>query len=414
MRCALAVLLMLATSGNSFAQPNWNQFRGPNGDGRAETDRLPARWSETENVVWKTAIHGRGWSSPVVWGDRIWLTTATEDGRRMSALCLDARTGDVIHDLLIFENQKPSFCHPENSYASPTPYVTADRVFVHFGSYGTACLDSETGQRLWERRDLECNHFRGPGSSPIVDGDRLFVAFDGFDRQYVVALDKETGETVWQKERNIEYGTDNGDRKKAYSTCSMIEFDGRRQLISPSAAATISYDPKSGREWWRVYHGGMNAAVRPLFGHGLVYIAAGSGKRSLIAVRPDGSGDISESHIVWGTSRGAPKRPSQILIDDLLFMINDGGIASCLDAKTGETIWQHRFDGEYWASLFSAGGRIYAFSKSGYTPVFAASREFQLLAESQLDDGFLASPATDGKALFLRTRTHLYRVEAKQ
>jgi outer membrane protein assembly factor BamB len=280
---------------------------------------------------------------------------------------------------------------------------------VHFGSYGTACLDTKTGEKLWERRDLPCDHFRGPGSSPILHDNFLFVAFDGFDLQYVVALDKKTGETLWRRDRNIDYGTDNGDWKKAYCTATVIEHAGRTQIISPSATDTVAYAP-DGSELWRVHHGGMNAAARPLFGHGLVYIAAGDGGMSLVAVRPDGTGDVTDTHIEWSTNKSVPKRPSQLLVGDLFFMIDDKGVVSCLEAATGDIVWQKRISGAYWASPLYADGRIYCFSQDGETPVIAAKREFELLAENKLDAGFNASPAVVGDSLILRTKTHLYRI----
>jgi outer membrane protein assembly factor BamB len=244
----------------------------------------------------------------------------------------------------------------------------------------------------------------------VVDGDRLFVAYDGYDLQYMVALDTGSGKTVWKKDRNIDYGTDNGDRKKAYSTAIVIDFAGRRQVVSPSAADTISYDPATGAELWRVRHGGMNSAVKPLFGHGLVYITAGDGGTSLVAVRPDGSGDVTKSHIAWGFGKSVPKRPSQILSGDHLYMINDEGVASCLEAKTAKIMWQKRVGGKFRASPIVVGGNIYCFSLDGEIKVFAASPEYKLVAEGKLGDGFQASPAVVGDSMILRSLTHLYYV----
>lgn len=387
---------------------HWPQFRGPAGDGQAARADLPLTWSESEHVRWKVPIAGKGWSSPVIWGDQVWLTTASEEGHKMYAVALDRATGKVQHERLVFENEKPRFCHPTNSYASPTPVIEAGRIYVHFGSYGTACLDTSSGRTLWQRRDLPCNHWRGPGSSPILEGQALIVAYDGYDQQYVVALDKETGETLWKRDRNIDYGTDNGDRKKAYSTCTVIEYEGRRQVISPSAVETVSYDPATGKEWWRVRHGGMNAAARPLFGHGLVYISAGSGPYALIAVRPDGSGDITDSHLVWNSNKSAPKRPSQLLVGEHLYMINDSGVASCIAATTGELVWQQRLGGSYRASPIVASGRIYFFSLEGKAHVVAAESTYKHLGENSLDHGFQASPAVAGNELYLRSTQHLY------
>jgi outer membrane protein assembly factor BamB len=403
---ALTILVVFACDPTSAAE-SWSQFRGSNGDGKAEAD-LPATFSETSNVKWKIPIHGKGWSSPVIWGDQLWVTTATEDGKRMSAICIDRHSGKVLRDLVVFENENPRFCHSTNSYASCTPVIEEGRIYVHFGSYGTACLDTETGEKIWERRDFECNHWRGPGSSPVIHGDKLIVAYDGYDLQYVTALDKGSGKTVWKEDRNIDYGSDNGDRKKAYSTATVIEHKGRLQVVSPSATDTISYDLDTGEEFWRVHHGGMNAAARPLYAHGLVYIAAGSGPLSLIAVRPDGTGDVTDSHIEWEFGKSAPKRPSQIIDGDLMFMINDEGVASCINAKTAGVVWQKRVGGSYRASPILANGRIYCFSMDGRIAVFEAAKKYKLVADNKLDNGFQASPAVAGESLYLRTTNDLY------
>ncbi|MDP6444216.1 MAG: PQQ-binding-like beta-propeller repeat protein [Pirellulaceae bacterium] len=388
---------------------NWPQFRGPRGNGSA-TGNPPSEFGEGKNMLWKRPVGGKGWSSPVVWGEQVWITTAPADGLKMYAICLDRKTGDVVHDSLVFENEKVRFCHPTNSFASCTPVIEEGRIYLHFGSYGTACLSTDTGEVIWKRRDFVCNHWRGPGASPVVDDKALYVAFDGYDRQFVVALDKKTGDTIWTKDRNIDYGTDNGDRKKAYGTATLIEHKGVRQLISPSAVETISYEPRTGNVIWRVRHGGMNAAARPLFGHGLVYITAGSGPLSMIAVRPDGKGDVTSTHIQWSLGRGVPKRPSQLLVDDHLFMVNDGGVASCLTAKDGETIWQKRLKGvEFRSSPVLAAGRIYTASTDGMLHVFAANaKEFQSLATNELPAGCQASPAISGDILIVRTTEAVY------
>jgi outer membrane protein assembly factor BamB len=257
---------------------------------------------------------------------------------------------------------------------------------------------------------MPCDHFRGPGSSPVVYGDLLYLTFDGYDQQYITALNKKTGDTVWRSDRNIDFGTTDGDAKKAYSTPLLIHDGGRSLLISPFAAATIAYDPQSGAPVWMVRHGGMNAAGRPLFGNGLVYINSADGPNPLIAIPPAGEGDISKN-IAWRTNKSVPKRGSQLMIGDLMFMMNDGGVASCIDAKTGQEVWTKRLSGEYWASPLWAEGLIYCFSQQGSIPVFKAAREFEQVADNKLDGGFVASPAVAGKSLILRSKTHLYRIE---
>ncbi len=389
----------------------WNQFRGTDGAGHAASRELPVEWSESQNITWKTGIHGKAWSSPVVWGEQIWMTSATADGKQLYAVCVDARSGEIVHDITVFEIAKPMFCFAYNSYASPTPVVEEGRLWVHFGSAGTACLDTASGKILWTRQDLECDHHRGPGSSPIVFRHLLIVNFDGFDQQYVVALDKNTGETVWKKDRSFDYGTDNGDARKAYSTPTVIEHEGRLQLISPAAVATVAYDPLTGNELWWVYHGGFNAAARPLYSHGMVFLSFEGGLR-LLAVRPDGAGDVTSTHIVWTCGKATPTRPSPLVVGDHMYMVNDKGIVSCLDVKTGKPTWTHRLGGRNTASPIHAGGRIYLCGEDGPIHVIAANpEEFQLLAENKLDAGSMASPAVLEDSLIVRTKTHLYRID---
>ena len=409
MRGIVCLMTMLSAVG-VCAEENWPQFRGPAGNGHSTSPSVAVTWSEAKNVTWKTPIHGRGWSSPVIWGDQIWMGTATDDGKEMSALCVDRNTGEVLRDVVLFRNPEPRFCHALNSYASPTPVIEAGRVYLHFGSYGTACLDTATGETLWERRDLPCNHWRGPGSSPIILDDKLIMHFDGYDFQYLVALDKRTGKTLWKKDREIDYGTDDGDQMKAYCTPIVIEVDGKQQLISPAAKAAIAYDPDNGDEIWRVRFAQHSATARPLFGHGLVFINTGFGKAQLHAVKPTGRGDVTDSHVVWRVTKSVPSMPSQLLIGELIYMIHDG-VATCLEAKTGEKVWQKRLSGKYSASPIFAGGHIYFLSQQGKTTVIKPGRTYQEVAVNELKDGFMASPAASGKALFLRTKTHLYRIE---
>ena len=261
---------LLALVGAVAAEDRWTEFRGPSGTGHSGSTGLPREWSETKNVAWKTRIHGRGWSSPVVLGKQVWLTTATPEGHELSVLALDRDDGRVLFDVKVFQVARPEDTRQYNSFASPTPVIEEGRVYVHFGSYGTAALDTRTGKVLWERRDLPCNHWRGPGSSPILHGGLLIVHFDGYDVQYAVALDKKTGRTVWRADRTHDFGTDDGDQKKGYATPVVIEASGRSQLISPAAKAVLSLDPLTGRELWRVRHPQHSAAARPLFAHGLV------------------------------------------------------------------------------------------------------------------------------------------------
>lgn len=404
----LILLLIVPVVG----QQNWPEFRGPSGDGVAMGAKLPTEISESTDVKWKTAIHGLGWSSPVVWDEQIWLTTATEDGKKMYGICVDLETGKVLHDLLVHENESPRFRHPTNSYASCTPAIEQGRVYLHFGSYGTSCVNTGTGKTIWQRTDLECDHFRGPGSSPILYDDKLIVAFDGFDKQYVVALDKQTGETLWKTDREIEYGTDNGDWKKAYCTGAVFEIDGNPILIYPSAKATIGYQPSSGKPIWTVYHEGMNASARPILTvDGLVILTNGMGRMD--AINPSGSGDITETNIRWTMAKNVCRRPSPIVADDRVYMFNDKGIASCVDLKNGKPVWQKRIGGSFAASPIYDGEHIFAFSEQGDIYAFKPADELTLVGKSNMGDGFKASPAVVGNRLIMRSISDLYCVSGQ-
>lgn len=392
---------------------DWPEFRGPSADGHAAGMGFPITWSETENVVWKTPLQGLGWSSPVVLGNQIWLTTATTDGHELYGVCVAADTGEVLFNERLFELAKPPEIHKFNTYSSPSPVIEPGRVYLSWGSYGLACLDTTHFHTLWVRRDLECEHYRGPGSSPIIHENLLIQHYDGFDHQYVVALDKTTGDTVWKRHRPHNFGTDNGDYKKAYATPLVIEAAGRKQLISPTSKGVFSYDPLTGEEIWRVRYEGFSTPCRPLFGHGLLFISSGFSKGEMFAIRPDGTGDVTDTHIVWHEKKSMPSKPSPLLIGELLYTMEDRGVATCLNAKTGKTVWVGRVGGNHSASPIYAGGHIYMFDEEGTTTVLAPGSEYKVVATNKLGDGFMGSPAVAGKALILRSRSALYRVEQR-
>ena len=398
---------------------NWPQFRGAEGTGHATARNLPDRWSEKENIVWKTAIHDRGWSSPVIYGNQIWLTTASKDGRQLFALCLDRQTGQIIRDLKLFEVATPQYAHPFNSYASPTPVIEDGRVYITFGSPGTACIDTKSFRVIWQRADIECNHFRGAGSSPIIFRNLLLMHYDGSDHQFAIALDKRTGRTVWQTRRTVDFRDLNekgvpaaeGDYRKAFATPHVATINGRLEMISLGSRAAYGYDPLTGRELWRVEeHEQFSASTRPVLGHGMIFFPTGFSVGQLFAVKTGGSGNITGSHVAWRYKRGVSNKPSILLIDDLIYMIGDTGILSCLEAKSGALVWMKRIGGEFSASPIYADGKIYLIDEAGKSTVIRPGREFDLVAENMLEEGALASPAAVNGALFIRTRTHLYRI----
>lgn len=390
----------------------WNQFRGPNGDGDAKSANLPLKFSEKQNLTWKTPVPGKAWSSPVVMDEKVWLTNAEEDGFKMWALQIDWKTGNLLKKILVFENAEPQYCHPMNSYGTPTPVIYDGRVFVHFGTHGTAALDAQSGQVLWKRRDFKCDHFRGAAASPIAFNDSLIVHFDGHDLQYIVCLDQKNGKTRWKKEREYDFKTDNGDRKKAYCTPSVITHNGRQELISPGAVATESRNPKTGELYWTVRTGGMNASSRPIYRHGHVYVFCGMG--SMSAIRPGGSGDVDKTHVTWTRRKVVPKKSSPLLLGNYLYMVSDEGVASCNNPKTGEVHWAQRLGvkGQCASSPIHANGKIYSFSSDGDCVIFKPDPSgLQIVSRNKLPDGCMASPAVVGDSLLVRTKQNLYRFD---
>ncbi len=419
-RATLILLVGFLATSLSAATLSWPEFRGPTGQGTVSGgSNLPLNWSEDQNVTWKTPIHGRAWSSPVSDGHRIWLTTATTNGMDLSALCVDFKTGKIIHDLKLFHVEKPQYAHPFNTYASPTPVLEGNRVYVTWGSPATACLDAESGKVLWERRDIECNHFRGAGSSPIIYKDLLIMNYDGSDHQFVIALDKNTGKTVWRTNRSLDFKdltpegkpAADGDWRKAFSTPLIHDFGQGPILLSHGSKALYGYEPLTGKELWHVEeqktHSGSG---RPVAAHGMVFVSMGHSKSELWAVKPGGSGDVTESHVAWKVKRNVPTRSSAVIVGDRIFMVDDGGIASCLDAKSGDQIWNERIGGTYSAAPIATADRVYFFSEDGKTYVVQASSHFKVLATNPLPDGFMATPAVIQNSFLLRTRTHLYRI----
>jgi outer membrane protein assembly factor BamB len=404
MRSILICVCVLFGPSSALASQDWPAFRGPDGQGHSTEAKVPLEWSETKNVAWKTAVPGLGWSSPVVAGGKVWLTTAVEQrGISLRLLGFDAATGREVVNVEVFNIvAMRGEINPKNSWASPTPIVDGDRVYVHFGADGTAAVKTD-GTVLWKQR-FEYQSQHGAGGSPVVYGDLLIFSCDGSDAAFVIALDKQTGKVKWKTDRR--YPAD-----QAYTTPLVIRVGERDQLVSVGAYRAAAYDPLNGKEIWRVsYADGFSNVPRPVFAHGLVYIATGFQQPSLLAVRPDGTGDVTKTHTAWKLSRGAPLTPSPLVVGDELYVVTDGGIATCLDARTGATVWQQRLGGTYSASPVFAGGSIYFPAEQGVTTVIAPGKEFRRLATNRLDGGLLASMAVSGGSLFLRTDSHLYRI----
>lgn len=406
---------------------DWPQFRGPLGTGHAPGAAPPLEWSETKNIVWKTPIPYKGWSTPVVQGEVIWVTTATEDGKEFFALRLNRATGAVEQNLKLFTSDAPEpLGNTVNGYASPSPLIDGDLVFVHFGSYGTAALDARTGAEKWRRTDLPCRHYRGPGSSLAHFKDTVILTMDGVDVQYLIALDKQTGKTVWKTDRTTDFkdlGPDGqpqleGDLRKAYTTPLMIEpKTGEPWFISIGAKATYGYDSATGKERWSALYDGFSNASSPVYSHGLAILNTGYGKANLHAYPVDDStrGQLSVDQLAWDCLKRVPQRSTPVVVNDLLFMFDDGGFASCLDVKTGEIKWSERLKGNFSGSpVVLADGTIIACTEQGGSHVLApVAEKMTVLHTNTLETGMLAGPVAVGPELYLRTKAHLYRIETR-
>jgi outer membrane protein assembly factor BamB len=417
-------LILLSAVLSPVLRADWPEFRGPQGDGHVagKLIGLPLHWSETNNVKWKTEIPYQGISTPVLMAGQVWLTTATAEGNDFFAICVDAESGKIRFNEKIFHSDNPESLgngKGMNTYATPSAVLEPGRAYVHFGSFGTACLDTKTAKVIWKRDDLPCRHYRGPSSSPVLFENLLILTMDGANLQYHVALDKNSGKTIWKTNRSVAWNDENvpgqmakdGDLRKAHSTPLIVTVAGKPQMLSAGAKAAYGYDPRDGRELWRVEHPDYSVAPRPLFKDGLAFIVTGFNKRELWAVKTDGHGNVTDSAVVWKLKTRVGKYASPILVDGLIYTASDESFITCLEADTGQTVWTERVGGKYAASPIYGDGRLYLFSQEGTALVVKPGRTLEVLATNTLANGCMASPAVDGKALLVRTKTHLYRIE---
>ena len=392
---------------------DWPQFRGPAGDGRATAKNLPTEWNEAKNVAWKTEIPGRGWSSPSLVQNRLYLTTAVtaEGGSATGPLSLrtrgvDAATGRIVWNVEVFEEPVDApRIHNKNSHASPTALVEKGHIYVHFGHQGTACLDL-AGKIIWKNDTIKYAPVHGNGGSPVLEGGLLIFNCDGGSGPFVVALDSRTGEEKWRFSRKTD-----APKQFAFCTPAVITTGNKRQLITPGAGVVNALDTATGEEIWRVTYDGYSVIPKPVFGHGLVFLSTGYDSPTVMAIRPDGHGDVTDTHVAWESKPGAPHTPSLLLDGDELYMVSDRGVAVCLDAKTGDEHWQERVGGNYSASPLLADGKLFLQSEDGPAVVLKPGKTFEKLAETGFPERTLASYAVGENALFIRTEKNLYRVQ---
>jgi len=390
---------------------SWLSYRGAHDNGHSEARNIPVHWSDSTHIAWKTAIPGRGWSTPVILNKQIWLTTSSADGTEFRALCLDERTGSVIYNIKVFGASEPQEKHPLNSYASPSPVLEPGRVYVHFGTFGTACINTGNGQTIWKRDDIHCEHDVGPGSSPFLYKGILIITMDGIDVQYLEALNALNGKTLWKTARGLDFSALENDQKKAFYTPVLYKTNRRELLYCAGPHAIMAYVPETGKEVWRVRYKGYSGCAQPVFGEGMIFVNTGFSKSSLLGIRLGGKGDQTEKAIEWMSVRNMQARSSPLMIDGLLYMINTGGQAKCLDPKSGKEIWSVRVGRQTSASPVYVEGKIYSFDQDGLCTIFKPGREFKKVAENILPDGCMASPVVVDGALFVRTKTHLYKFQ---
>lgn len=415
----VGVFLFCACSTKKPVIEEWTHLRGSQLNGISTTKNAPVNWSESENIVWKTPIKGIGWSSPVVYGDQIWVTSADRQGKWMSAFCVDFNSGKLLKEIDLFKPDSVERIHATNSYATPTPCIEDGFVYVHYGTYGTACINTNNFEVVWTRTDLHCQHVQGAASSPILYKDLLIIHLEGIDVQNIYALNKHTGEIVWQVRCPDEkvYEETAPISRKSYQTPIVVNIDGKDQLITNRALFAVSYDPNTGAENWRIFYGEDSSVSMPLFYKGLVLVNSGwvvsQGApyyAQLFAVDPTGHGDVTDSKIVWKTEENVPQTSTPVIVDSLMFMVEERGTMSCLDPGNGHVYWEQKLKGHFNISPIFANGNIYFTNTKGETTLIKASDHFEKVADNKLDGTFKATPAILRNAIIQRSDKYLYKI----
>lgn len=434
-RLAFSIIYLLLTFIALGEKSNWPQWRGASGQGHSQYDNLAVSWNEKDNITWKVKTKGRGWSSPVIFDNQIWYTSAEEilasedeakerlkkntgsqpltllKSSKFFVTCMDKNSGEVLHHIDLFSVDKPQWVHRFNSYASPTPVVEKGRIYCHFGTYGTACVDTESGKVIWKNLDLKCMHENGPGSCPVIYDDLIIFHMDGSDVQYVAALNKNDGSLAWKTSRSGEMNS-NPQLKKGYSTPIVINRNGKSELISPGANWLYSYNPTNGVENWKVDYEilGFSNVARPVSSDDMIYVATCFMRSQMLGIS---SGE--KPKIEWRYKKGVPNTPSPLYSDGLLYFVGDsGGLVTCLDSKNGELIWSERIaSGKYWSAPFIANGKIYFHNEDGVTTVIREGKKFEILSENKLDGKLMSSAAISEGAIFIRSDKAIYKIEKK-
>ena len=431
----LSALLTYSAGADS---KSWPQWRGPDASGHGYPGIYPKKWSAEENLAWMAKIPGRGHSSAVHENGHIWITTAIETPASekekeerlkeneglstvtvlsevsLRAVKLDPMTGGILKNIEVIQKKQPQWVHHLNSYASPSPVIEGNRLYLHFGAYGNACIDAVSGKIIWKnnQKELWVMHENGPGSSPIIWENLMIFHLDGSDKQSIVALFKDTGEIAWQSKRSGEL-KENPQLRKSYSTPIITNFNGQPILISCSADWVYGYNPRNGEELWKINYGilGFSNVARPIVGHGMFYISTCFMKAEIHAYKYEG---LDKPKLAWKMIKGAPKMPSPILVDKQLYVMNDGGILTCVDAISGDVEWRERVGGEFSASPTYANGLLYFSDREGKTTVVKPGSELNIVAENKIDGtAHMASITPYENSFLLRSKKGLYRIGKK-
>jgi len=417
--CFISTICLFSSGQVSSQEMNWTHFRGSSLNGIALNENIPLKWDDS-GIKWKTKIHDKGYSSPVVYNNQIWVTTAKPDGKELYAVCTDFKTGKIIYDIKVFTPDQVEGKHSLNTYASPTPCIEKGFVYVHYGSMGTACINTANGSIVWKRSDFKCKHAQGPASSPVIYKNLLILHFEGTDVRYIIALDKSNGKQIWRSDRPAEpYEPLTEIGRKAYITPLLINVKGRDMLISNGSAVCIAYDPNNGKEIWRVVNGAESTIAMPITEKGILYWYAGYMVNSdgfkfteLLAVNPEGSGDITRTNVIWKKTDELSRNQSltPVIKDGLIYTINTRNILMCIDAATGEEVWSTHVRSNYEASPLYVNGNIWFFSVKGEVLAIKAGRKYEVAANNQMDSGIWATPAVLRNSVIIRTQEYLYRI----
>lgn len=382
---------------------DWPWWRGPTLDNKSRDTHAPMKWSRTENIVWKTPVPGRGHSSPVLWGDRVFLTTADEAAQTQRALAFDRKTGKPLWNVAVhtggFEKK-----HEKNSHASATPACDGQRVysaFVNSSAVYVTATDLE-GKVVWQQKAGPYESQHGYGSSPVLYKQTVIVLADSMKGSFLAALDRATGKVVWCSDRPVT------GRNGSYATPIVANLAGRPQLVVQGTRVTTSYDPDTGKELWTCFGPAEVTGCTPAYDAKHVFATGGFPEKEILAIRADGAGDVTKSHVAWRSKKGVTYVPSPLYHDGRLYVVNDGGVATCFYASTGEEVWSERLEGAFTSSPVLVGDLLYVTNEQGKTYVLKAGPKFERMAGIDLGEGVLSTPAVAGGRIYLRTTETLY------